>query len=129
MSKSKTPRALADTEAKAVLNNLRTSPIKLNFVAKSIRKLPVNEAVTQLTFSPRRIAQDVKKALLSAIANAENNHNLDIDRLYVKEAYVGKAFVMKRFRARARGRGAKVMKPFSNITIVVAEATDKKEAA
>ena len=129
MSKSKTPRALADTEAKAVLNNLRTSPIKLNFVAKSIRKMPVNEAVTQLTFSPRRIAQDVKKALLSAVANAENNHNLDIDRLYVKEAYVGKAFVMKRFRARARGRGAKVLKPFSNLTIVVAEASSEKEAA
>ena len=129
MSQSKTPRALADNQAKAVLNNLRTSPIKLNYVAKSIRHLPVQEAITQLTFSPRRIAQDVKKTLMSAIANAENNHNLDIDSLYVKEAYVGKAFVMKRFRARARGRGAKVLKPFSNLTIVVAEATEEKEAA
>lgn len=129
MSKSKTPRALADTEAKAVLNNLRTSPIKLNYVAKTIRHLPVTDAVNQLTFSPRRIAQDVKKTLMSAIANAENNHNLDVDRLYVKEAYVNKAFVMKRFRARARGRGAKIMKPFANITIVVAEATEVKESA
>ncbi len=129
MSKSKTPRALSDSEAKAVLNNLRTSPIKLNFVAKSIRNLPVNEAITQLTFSPRRIALDVKKTLMSAIANAENNHNLDVDSLFVKEAYVGKAFVMKRFRARARGRGAKILKPFSNLTIVVAEKNQDQEAA
>lgn len=129
MSKEKTPRALAANEAKAVLNNLRTSPIKLNYVAITIRKLPVNQAIAQLTFSPRRIADDVKKALMSAVANAENNHNLDVDRLYVKEAFVNKSIVMKRFRPRARGRGAKIMKPFSNITIVVAEATDQKETA
>jgi large subunit ribosomal protein L22 len=129
MSKPKTPRALADTEAKAVLNNLRSSPIKLNYVAKAIRRLPVNEALAQLSFNPRRISNDVKKALMSAIANAENNHQLDVDRLYVKEAFVNKAFVMKRFRARARGRGAKVLKPFSNITIIVAEAAPAQEAA
>lgn len=130
MSKSKTPRRLADNEAQAVLRQVRTSPIKLNYVARSIRHLPVNEALKQLTFNPRRIAGDVKKTLMSAIANAENNHQLDVDNLYVKEAYVGKAFVMKRFRARARGRGAKILKPFSNLTIVVAEKTeDGKEAA
>lgn len=131
MSKAKTKRALADNEAKAVLNHLRTSPIKLNYVAKSIRRLPVNEAINQLTFNPRRISQDVKKALLSAIANAENNHQLDVDSLYVKEAFVGKSFVMKRFRARARGRGAKILKPFSNLTIIVAEVPEEttKEAA
>ena len=125
MSKPKTERRLADHQAQAVLRNLRTSPIKLNYVAKSIRGLPVNAALAQLTFSPRRIALDVKKTLMSAIANAENNHNLDVDRLVVKEAYVGKAFVMKRFRARARGRGAKILKPFSNLTVVVAEQEEK----
>lgn len=129
MSKANTPRRLAEHEAQAVLRNLRTSPIKLNYVAKGIRGLPVNAALAQLTFSPRRIAQDVKKTLLSAIANAENNHGLDVDRLVVREAYVGKAFVMKRFRARARGRGAKLLKPFSNLTIVVAEHDETKEVA
>ncbi|MAR56099.1 MAG: 50S ribosomal protein L22 [Rickettsiales bacterium] len=125
MSKAKTPRALADNQAKAVLNNIRISPIKLNYVARSIRGLSAAEALKQLAFSPRRVAVDVKKVLQSAIANAENNHDLDVDQLVVKEAYVGKAFVMKRFRARARGRGAKILKPFSNLTIVVEE----KEAA
>ena len=125
MGKSATKRALAKNEAKAELRNVRVSPWKLNQVATMIRGMKANDAVTQLTFSSRRIAQDVKKTLLSAIANAENNHNLDVDSLVVKEAYVGKSFVMKRFHARARGRGAKILKPFSHLTIVVEE----KEAA
>jgi large subunit ribosomal protein L22 len=109
------------SEAKAVLRNLRTSPIKLNQVAKMIRGLPVEKALTQLTFCDRRIAVDVKKTLMSAIANAENNHDLNIDDLVVKEAFVGKSMVMKRFRARARGRGAKILKPFSHLTVIVRE--------
>lgn len=112
-------------EAKAVLRNLRTSPIKLNQVAKMIRGMRVEQARTQLTFSGRRIAKDVKKLLDSAIANAENNHNLNIDDLVVKEAYVGKAMVMKRFSARARGRGARILKPYSNLTIVLREEESK----
>lgn len=108
-------------EAKAHLRNVRTSPIKLNQVAKMIRGLGVEQARTQLTFCGRRIANDVRKLLDSAIANAENNHNLNIDDLVVKEAYVGKAMKMKRFRARARGRGASIEKPFSHLTIVVSE--------
>jgi large subunit ribosomal protein L22 len=110
-----------EKEAKAVLRNLRTSPIKLNQVARLIRGLPVSEALNQLAFSHRRIAVDVRKALQSAIANAENNHNLNVDDLVVKEAYVGNSMVMKRFRARARGRGARILKPFSHLTIVVRE--------
>lgn len=121
MSKQATPRALADNEARVVLRNVRVSPIKLNYVAALIRGLPVSEALTQLTFSSRRISDDVKKALQSAVANAENNHNLNVDSLVVKEAYVGKSIVMKRFHARARGRGAKVLKPYSHLTIVVKE--------
>lgn len=126
MSKSATPRALKDTEAKAVLNRLRTSPIKLNEVAAMIRGKKADQALVQLAFSKRRIAQDVHKCLQSAVANAENNHNLDVDSLIVAEAYVGKSMVMKRMRARARGRAARILKPFSNLTIVVRE---KKEAA
>lgn len=121
MSKPKTKRALADNEARVVLRNVRVSPIKLNYVAALIRGLPVSEALTQLTFSSRRISDDVKKALQSAVANAENNHNLNVDSLVVKEAYVGKSIVMKRFHARARGRGAKILKPYSHLTIVVKE--------
>lgn len=126
MSKSATPRRLADNEAKAVLSRLRGSPIKLNYVAALIRGLRASEAVKQLTFNNRRISNDVLKCLKSAIANAENNHNLDVDNLYVAEAYVGKSMVMKRMRARARGRAARVFKPFSNLTIVVRE---EKESA
>ncbi len=122
MSKKAKPSALASDEAKAVLNRVRVSPQKLGLVANSISGLRVNDALTQLTFSHKRIARDVKATLESAIANAENNHNLDIDSLYVKEAWVGKAMVMKRFRARARGRGARIVKPFSNLTIIVKEA-------
>lgn len=122
MSKQKTPRALAANEAQACLRNLRTSPTKLNLVAEMIRGLNVQQALTQLQFSNKRIAVDVRKALQSAIANAENNHNLNVDTLVVKEAWVGKSMVMKRFHARARGRGAQILKPFSHLTIVVREA-------
>jgi large subunit ribosomal protein L22 len=112
---------LPDTEARAVVRNLRTSAQKLNLVAATIRGLSAEAALAQLTFSKRRIAQDVRKALQSAIANAENNHQLDVDRLYVSEASVGKSFVMKRFRPRARGRAGKIMKPWSRLTVVVRE--------
>jgi large subunit ribosomal protein L22 len=125
MGKASRERQLADNEARAVLRNLRTSPRKLNLVAGMIRGMKVQEALTQLTFNQKRISNDVRKVLQSAIANAENNHNLDVDSLVVKEAYVGKSMIMKRFRARARGRGAKILKPFSHLTIVVHE---KKEA-
>lgn len=121
MGKSAKPRALADNEAKAVLRNLRVSPQKLNLVASMIRGMDASKAVAALEFSRRRISNDVQKVLQSAIANAENNHSLDVDNLYVKEAYVGKGLVMKRFRARARGRGAKILKPFSHLTIIVSE--------
>lgn len=121
MSKAATKRQFADNEANASLKMIRTSPQKLNLVAEMIRGLHVNDALIQLTFSKKRTAKDVKKLLQSAIANAENNHNLDVDRLYVAEATVGKALVMKRFRARARGRGAKILKPFSNLYITVRE--------
>ena len=121
MSKPKTERKLAANEARAVVRNLRTSPIKLNLVAGVIRGMRVNDALTQLAFSNKRIAVDVRKALQSAIANAENNHNLNVDQLVVKEASVGKAMVLKRFHARARGRGARILKPYSHLTIVVRE--------
>ncbi|MEW6597608.1 MAG: 50S ribosomal protein L22 [Pseudomonadota bacterium] len=121
MSKAAKPRREAANEARAKLVNLRTSPRKLNLVAQSIRGLPVQRALNELEFSPKRIAGDVRKALYSAISNAENNHNLDIDSLVVAEAFVGKNFVMKRFAARARGRGVRVEKFFSEITIVVRE--------
>lgn len=113
-------------EARAFVKYLRTSPQKLNLVAQMIRGKKAERALTDLEFSNRRISNDVKKCLESAIANAENNHNLDIDRLIVSEAYVGKAIVMKRFRARAKGRGARIVKPFSNLTIVVKEQQDKE---
>ena len=121
MGKQSNPRSLADSEARSVVRNLRVSPQKLNLVATMIRGLDVNKAIAALSFSRRRIADDVKKALQSAIANAENNHSLDVDRLLVKEAHVGKGLVMKRFRARAKGRGARILKPFSHLTIIVGE--------
>ena len=126
MGKPNHPRSLADNEAKTVVSNLRTSPRKLNLVCQSIRGKSAEAALAELTFSKRRIAGDVKKALESAIANAENNHQLDVDRLFVAEASVGKAFVMKRFRARARGRVGRIMKPWSRLTVVVRE---REEAA
>lgn len=121
MGKASRARVLDDSEARAVINSLRVSPQKLNLVASMIRGKDVGAALNDLAFSRRRISDTVKKALESAIANAENNHQLDVDRLFVKEAYVGKAFVMKRFRPRARGRVGKIQKPFSNLTIVVRE--------
>ncbi len=124
MSKPARKRSLADNEARSVVRNLRTSPRKLNLVAEMIRGMRVQTALNQLTFSKKRIALDVKKALQSAIANAENNHNLNVDSLVVKEAFVGKSITMKRFHARARGRGAKILKPFSHLTIVVREAEE-----
>ena len=122
MGKDNNPRRVADNEAMAVLRMLRTSPQKLNLVAGMIRGKKVDKALADLTFSKRRIAGDVKKCLQSAIANAENNHNLDVDSLVVAEAWVGKNLVMKRGRPRARGRFGKIMKPFSEITIKVRQA-------
>ena len=119
MAKEKSPRRVADNEAMAIARMLRTSPQKLNLVAGLIRGKKVEKALADLTFSKRRIAGDVKKCLQSAIANAENNHNLDVDGLIVAEAYVGKNLVMKRGRPRARGRFGKIMKPFSQLTITV----------
>lgn len=126
MGKAARERVLADNEAQAVVRNIRVSPQKLNLVAASIRGKNVEKALADLSFSKRRIAGTVKKALQSAIANAENNHQLDIDSLVVKEAYVGKAMVMKRFRARARGRVGKIQKPFSNLTIVLREVEESE---
>jgi large subunit ribosomal protein L22 len=119
MGKEKNPRRVADNEAMAVCRMLRTSDQKLNVVAGLIRGKKVDKALADLTFSKRRIAGEVKKVLQSAIANAENNHNLDVDSLVVAEAWVGKNLVMKRGRPRARGRFGKIMKPFSEITIKV----------
>src|SRR5450432_2133218 len=121
MSKPKYPRALAETEAQAILRNVRVSPRKLNLVAGLIRNRTAQDAVATLTFSKRRIAVQVKKVLESAIANAENNHQLDVDRLVVTRAEVGKSVVMRRFQARGRGRAARVEKWFSHLKIVVAE--------
>jgi large subunit ribosomal protein L22 len=124
MSQTANPRRVAENEARAKVVNLRTSPRKLNLVAQSIRGLPVQRALSELEFSHKRIAIDVRKALYSAISNAENNHSLDIDSLVVAEAYVGKNLVMKRFSARARGRASRIEKPFSEITIVVREMSE-----
>jgi large subunit ribosomal protein L22 len=125
MSKDKAPRALKDTEAKAVARMIRISPQKLNLLAQLIRGKKVEAALADLEFSRKRIAVDVKKTLESAIANAENNHDLDVDDLIVAEAFVGKSLVMKRFSPRARGRAGRIEKPFSNLTIVVREVEQK----
>ncbi|MBF0332902.1 MAG: 50S ribosomal protein L22 [Alphaproteobacteria bacterium] len=125
MSKKPAERILADTEAKAYSSSIRTSPRKLNLVAASIRGLSAGAAVAQLTFEKRRVAVEVRKVLQSAIANAENNHQLDVDRLVVAEAFVGKGLVIKRWRARARGRVGRIVKPFSNLTVVVREVEEK----
>jgi large subunit ribosomal protein L22 len=124
MSKPKSKRALAETEARAVTKNIRVSPRKLNEVAALIRGLKVDKALADLQFSRRRIAQDVKKTLESAIANAENNHDLDINALVVAEAHVGKNIVMKRWSPRARGRVGRVEKFFSQLTIVVRQVEE-----
>jgi large subunit ribosomal protein L22 len=121
MGKKSATRPYADNEAMAFSKHIRISAQKLNLVASLIRGLDCEKAISELTFSKRRIAQDVKKVLESAIANAENNHDLDVDRLYVAEAYVGRTMVMKRWRARARGRTGKILKPFSNLRVIVRE--------
>ncbi len=125
MGKPATARALSDKEAQAVARNLRVSPQKLNLVAGLIRGKKVATALADLEFSRKRIAVDVRKCLQSAIANAENNHQLDVDDLVVAHAHVGKGLVMKRFHARARGRGARILKPFAHLTIVVREVEAK----
>jgi large subunit ribosomal protein L22 len=133
MGKPSHERRLPDTEAQAVVKSLRVSPQKLNLVAGLIRGKKVEQALAELEFSEKRIASDVRKCVMSAVANAENNHALDVNDLIVAEAYVGKNLVMKRFHARARGRGASIMKPFSQLTVVVRqvdeEKTEKKKAA
>jgi large subunit ribosomal protein L22 len=129
MGKKSLARVLSDSQAKAIGRNIRTSPRKLNLVAQTIRGKRAEAALNELTFSPRRVAIEVKKVLESAIANAENNHDLDVDDLVVTEASVGKNMVLKRFHARARGRGAGIEKPFSQITIVVEEKPAEKEEA
>jgi large subunit ribosomal protein L22 len=121
MGKPKGERRLPENEAKAVARNLRISPQKLNLVAAMIRGKKVQTALTELEFSRKRIAVDVRKCLMSAVANAENNHGLDVDDLVVSEAWVGKNLVMKRFHARGRGRSGGIMKPFAEITVVVRE--------
>ena len=121
MGKVKMERRLADNEAQAHARFVRTSPQKLNLLAQQIRGLNADAALAALTFSKRRAANDVKKLLQSAVANAENNHQLDVDRLFIKEATVGKTLVLKRFRARARGRVGRIRKPVSNLTIIVQE--------
>ncbi len=129
MGKASTPRKLDELEAKAVGRMIRTSPQKLNLLAQLIRGKKADMAISDLAFSRRRVAGEVKKVLESAIANAENNHDLDVDNLVVAEAYVGKNLVMKRFRPRAKGRAAKILKPFSQITIVVREVEEDEERA
>ena len=124
MAKQAKARRLTGVEAMAKVTTLRTSPRKLNLVAQSIRGLKVQRALNELEFSHKRIARDVRKALYSAISNAENNHQLDVDQLIVAEAHVGKALMMKRFHARARGRGARIEKPFSRLTIIVREVEE-----
>ena len=121
MGKASAPRRLEENEAQAYVHMIRTSPQKLNLVAASIRGMDASKALAELTFSNRRVSDAVKKALESAIANAENNHQLDVDRLVVAEAFVGKSLVMKRFRARARGRVGRIRKPWSNLTVIVRE--------
>ncbi len=129
MSKKKAPPKQASNEARAVLRTLRTSPQKLNLVAQSIRGLSAEKAKNELRFSQKRIAKDVLKCLRSAIDNAENNHGLDLDSLVVSQAHVGKNIVMKRMHARARGRGVRIEKHFSQLTIVLRDTTKQPETA
>lgn len=125
MGKPAAPRRLDDAEARAFAKMIRSSPQKLNVVAAMIRGKDCSRAIADLTFTKRKVAVDVRKVLESAIANAENNHQLDVDRLYVKEAYVGKSMVMKRFHARARGRASRIEKPWSNLTVIVRERDEE----
>src|SRR5215813_7960712 len=129
MGKPKRERSLPENEAKAVVRNLRVSPRKLNLVAGLIRGKKVDTALADLEFSKKRIAQDVRKCVMSAVANAENNHSLDVDDLVVAEAWVGKNLIMKRFAARGRGRSGRILKPFSQITVVVREVKPAGELA
>ena len=129
MSKPKKERSLADNEAKAIGRSVRTSQYKLNRVVESIRGKRVEQALAELTFSPKRIAGEVIKVLRSAIANAENNQNLDVDDLVVSQAWTGKNLTLKRFHARARGRGARIEKPFSELTIIVREQPKEEKKA
>jgi large subunit ribosomal protein L22 len=126
MGKPSTPRSLADNEASAFLRAMHISAQKLNLVAAMIRGKTAQTALAELTFSRRRIARDVKKVLQAAIANAENNHQLDVDRLYVKEATVGRAFVMRRFHTRGRGRSSRVEKHFAHLTVIVRERPEEQ---
>jgi large subunit ribosomal protein L22 len=128
MGKPKRQRALADTEAKAVSRNLRVSPQKLNLVAQMIRGKKIDTALADLQFSKKRIAHDVRKCVMSAVANAENNHGLDVNELIVAEAYVGKNLLIKRFHARGRGRSGRITKPFSQLTVIVREIAAKAAA-
>ncbi|WP_102958520.1 50S ribosomal protein L22 [Mangrovicella endophytica] len=128
MGKAKAERQLKDNEAKAVARTIRVSPQKLNLVAQLIRGKKVETALAELTFSRKRIAETVKKTLESAIANAENNHDLDVDALVVAEAFVGKSITMKRFHARGRGRASRIEKPFAHLTIVVREVAEEEAA-
>jgi large subunit ribosomal protein L22 len=129
MGQAKNPPKQASNEARAVLRMYKHSPQKLNLLAQQIRGLPVQRAIDEMEFSRKRAAADVRKLLKSAIANAENNHDLDVDSLVVAEAHVGKNLVMKRIRARARGRAARIMKPFAQITIVLRDTSAEAEAA
>jgi len=129
MGQAKNPPKQASNESRAVLRMYRSSPQKLNLLAQQIRGLPVQKAIDEMQFSRKRAAADVRKLLKSAVANAENNHDLDIDSLVVAEAHVGKNLVMKRIRARARGRAARIMKPFSQLTIVLRDTSQEAEAA
>jgi large subunit ribosomal protein L22 len=126
MGKPSHERRLSDTEAQAVARSLRISPQKLNLVAGMIRGKKVDQALAELEFSQKRIAGDVRKCVMSAVANAENNHSLDVNDLVVAEAYVGKNLIMKRFHARGRGRGSSIIKPFSQLTVVVRQVEQEK---
>jgi len=128
MGKPKRERSLSDSEAQAVARNLRVSPRKLNLVAGLIRGKPVDAAIADLEFSRKRIAQDVKKCVMSAVANAENNHGLDVNELVVSEAFVGKNLIMRRFAARGRGRASSITKPFSQITVIVRQKVEEEGA-
>lgn len=128
MSKPKRARSLADNEARAITRTIRVSPQKLNLVAALIRGKKVNAALADLTFSRKRISETVLKTLQSAIANAENNHDLDVDSLIVSEAYVGKSITMKRFHVRGRGKSSRILRPFSHLTIVVREVQEEEAA-
>ena len=126
MGKPKRERSLSESEAQAVARNLRVSPRKLNLVAGLIRGKPVDAAIADLEFSRKRIAQDVKKCVMSAVANAENNHGLDVNELVVSEAFVGKNLIMRRFAARGRGRASSITKPFSQITVIVRQKAEEE---